>query len=194
MHIDCNHNTRFTIKDKLTKIIFSGLYEKVDKIYYYLSGNKFTFQHVRMIMSFYGAKFVPVNLSEPNWSEMHTLLHIREMIQPEDKFLYISEGGGDDWAAPAPEVSAEFRLYTNFNKIIKLLDTSHIVGVRYNEYYEEMHIPHLYGKLWWSNGVYYLNLPNTTINKCELYPFLGGGNRAIMCDFMKETDNTDDSS
>jgi hypothetical protein len=187
-HIFCNERTIPIIKSQIIHIIFSGLYAKCDAIYCYLSTDKDKptnpepktlmqtlgsssfnsylqgnidddLQDVRNIIQTYGKKFIIKNTSYKDTSyERFTLLDIRNVIKPEDKFLYIHSKGVShkqpDFNIDLWRVYMEYFLMCKHEKCISLLDDYDAVGVEY--------IPSrkMYnGNFWWSRGSYFLTLP-----------------------------------
>ncbi len=171
-HIFCNQYTKNIIKDQITKIIWSGLYKKIDKIYCFLVGEEKYINEIKSIILNYGNKFIIKNENigiNDNTYERFTLLKIKNYILDEDFFLYIHSKGItrinlyenkiEDW-----KNLMEYFLIHNYKECIKYLDDGYdVLGVNYvnNPYTNKNHFS---GNFWWSKGSYFKKLP-TEIGK-----------------------------
>jgi len=158
-HIHCNQLTLFTLREQIAKIIYSGLYDKITKIYCFITGQEpFVNDCVRSIKTA-GKKFHIVKYAYNDVTcERYTLLSIKEYILPQDKILYIHTKGVTkpfdenvyDWRA-----LIEYQLIAKHEKCIELLGSYDIVGVNYRAAPQ----PHYSGNYWWTTGTYFLKLP-----------------------------------
>ena len=176
-HIFCNDKTLYNVKDTITKMIFSGLYHKVDKIHCFIVGNK---QYADVVIEYIkssGSKFDISEISEnDNSYERFTLLQIPKYIQPEDKFLYIHSKGVSrkdivqiecvhDW-----KTYMEYWLFNKHQECIDFLEDYDVVGVNYRVEPRR----HFSGNFWWCRGDYYLSLNQYILfdNNYYIYYFL----------------------
>lgn len=161
-HIYCNQSTLSIVRDQINKIIFSGLYKKVDKIYCFISGNDEThIENVKNIISTSGEKFVIADV-KPNDTtyERLTLRQIPNYIKNEDNLLYIHSKGVTH--ANEPDIInfvydwrnyMEYFLIAKHDDCIALLDSYDTVGVNY-----KTDPKHYSGNFWWCRGKHYLSL------------------------------------
>jgi len=156
-HIYCNDLTLNVLKDQITKIIWSGLYKKVDKIHCFLSGEEKNINLCSDYIKKSGNKFYISDIGiDDKTYERFTLKKIRKYINKNDKLLYIHSKGISknntenivDWRN-----LMEYFLIHNYDECIKLLDKYDTVGVnKINGY-------HYSGNFWWTTGTYFLKLP-----------------------------------
>ena len=94
-HILCNEVTEEIILNKITKIIFSGLYEECSNIFCFLVGNdEFFIEKIKGIINNSGKKFIIADIGlNDNSYERFTLLQIKKYIKPDDNILYIHTKG-----------------------------------------------------------------------------------------------------
>jgi len=160
-HIYCNLNTASIVREQLTKLLYSGLYKKVNAIYCFVVGEPHIVDQITAYIRRNGSKFIIAAIGYYNNSfERFTLEKIRNYIQHEDKFLYLHTKGLSqptnqnviDWRD-----FLEYYLIANHERCIQDLDKADLVGVNFK--YEPE--PHYSGNIWWSNGSYFLKLPHT---------------------------------
>jgi hypothetical protein len=160
-HIFCNQLTIFTLREQLAKIIYSGLYKKVTRIYCSITGDPpFVNQCIGFIQTA-GEKFhiMQACYNDPT-CERFTILAIKNFIKPEDKFLYMhTKGVTKPFEEPvyAWRALIEYQLIANYNQCLELLDSYDTVGVNYRL----QPSPHYSGNYWWTTGAYFLKLPPT---------------------------------
>ena len=175
-HIYCNEKTLTTVKDQVTKIVFSQLYETIKTAYCFLTGEPSEITNIKSFLSNYSSKFQVVAEGPGDTTyERFTLLKIKNYIKPEDKFLYIHTKGvsKDSDAIYWWRNYMEYFLIKNGIDCIKLLDNYDTVGVAFSTHYIGAHYS---GNFWWSTGKYYLSLPSiigSEYNNTESYIFLG---------------------
>lgn len=165
-HVYCNKHTMPILKDQVTRIIFSGLYEAVTSIKCFLAGDKKEgIDAAEAFLKDCGEKFTIEEKGEGDKTfERFTLTKIPKYITDADKFLYIHTKGvseknnmGDNnqnvywW-----RTWMEYHLIHRYEFCLKKLDDHDIVGVGYTT---KMIGPHFSGNFWWSKGSYYKTLP-----------------------------------
>jgi len=191
-HIYCNKNTEPVVKDQIFRIVFSGLYERVNAIKCFLAGEQESITAVKELLNNTGKKFEITKEGPGDKSyERFTLLDIPKHIKPEDKLLYIHSKGVSEvghFTGKTPEYDKifwwrtwmEFYLIKNFEKCLEALKSHDIVGVNYSTY---LIGPHFSGNFWWTTGKYYLTLPptiGTHYNDPEKYIFSAKGSHKDM--------------
>lgn len=173
-HIYCNQYTPQIVKDQITKIIFSGLYEKASTIYCFVTGEPQYIDEVCNYIQNSGSKFqIPKRIPNDTTYERYTLLEIPNYINPEDKFLYIHSKGvtkaNDNEIYPKIydwRNFMEYFLIAKHEDCIDALDNYDVAGV--NLYL--VNIPHFSGNFWWSTGRYFLTLDfNFLKNNMDYY-------------------------
>jgi hypothetical protein len=89
-HICCKSGIEEIVRDQLTKITFSGLYDRATTIYCCLVGAPMAdLLHICNVINQYGSKFIILDKSEHDTTyERFTLTKIKDIVTPEDKFLY----------------------------------------------------------------------------------------------------------
>jgi len=161
-HIYCNQYTLPIVREQITKIIFSGLYEKVFAVYCFVTGEPQYIDEVCNYIQDSGTKFkIPKRIPYDTTYERYTLLEIPNYITPEDKFLYIhSKGvtkGNDNVMYPRMydwRTYMEYFLIGKHVNFIDSLDHYDVAGVNLNLGGNS----HYSGNFWWSTGRYYLTL------------------------------------
>jgi hypothetical protein len=159
-HIFCNENTFDILKDQTNKIIFSGLYTTVDKIYCFLTGEHKYIYTCRDYIYTLGNKFIIAaeGINDSTY-ERFTLLKIREYIKSGDKFLYIHTKGCTKPHSTQVyywRTYMEYFLMTLHKQCIEDLNNYDIAGIilRRNPRL------HFSGNFWWATANYYLKLPH----------------------------------
>jgi hypothetical protein len=161
-HIYCNEYTLPIVKDQITKIIFSGLYENVKGIKCFMAGTKAHMQPIRDFLNNSGSKFTIEAVGENDSSfERFTLEKIPKYITSKDLFLYIHTKGVSPKHASTENAYwwrtwMEYNLIYRFKECLEALQTFNIVGVGYTT---KMIGPHFSGNFWWTNGSYFDTLP-----------------------------------
>jgi hypothetical protein len=161
-HIYCNGYTLEVLKDQINKIIFSGLYDKCNKIFCFLVGED---EYIKICIDYInnqGKKF-SIEAVDPNNKsfERFTLLKIKKYINDNDKFLYIHTKGitknNNVYVTDWRNIMEYFLIY-KFNKCLDELDNHDTVGINYIPGY------HYSGNFWWTKGSYYKKLSDTIPN------------------------------
>lgn len=166
-HIFCNEKTISVVKDQVTKIIFSGLYDVVDYIHCFVAGDQEIINNVVAYLEKCGNKFKICDVSNTDTSyERFTLTKIGNYVQPDDKFLYIhtkgitksgeEESNSHDW-----RTFMEYNLIHNFKECINKLDVFDTVGVNT----ERVPALHYSGNFWWCKASYYTKLNPNVLNQ-----------------------------
>ena len=165
-HIFCNKFTVDVVKDQCYRILFSGLYKRVNAINCFITGDTGIIQQVKNVLATFGKKFV-VKAEGPGDTsyERFTLLKISDYnLKPNDKFLYIhSKGISDSYSVDEKKREniylwrtwMEYFLISQFEKCLEALNTYDIVGVNYSS---KLIGPHFSGNFWWSTANYYNKL------------------------------------
>lgn len=158
-HIYCCNSSYDIVNDQVKKILFSGLYNKIDSIYCFLAGEETYIDEIIEFISKSGKKFKISKIGVNDQSfERFTIHKIKNYILPEDKFLYIHTKGVtrnnsksvEDW-----RTYMEYFLMCKHDKCLELLDVYDTVGVNLIQ-----GVMHYAGNFWWSRGSYFLRLPN----------------------------------
>lgn len=161
-HIYCNKYTMPILKDQITKIIFSGLYEHVHSIKCFLAGEKEHIDKADAFLKESGKKFVIEERGPDDKSfERFTLNKIPKYITDADHFLYLHTKGVSEKHASNENVYwwrtwMEFNLIQRYEYCLEMLKSHDIVGVGYTT---KMIGPHFSGNFWWSKGSYLHTLP-----------------------------------
>jgi len=192
-HITCINNWEDIVRDQITKIVFSGLYDKISKIHCFLVGNPSNIELYQLVLSKYGKKII-IEQIEENCDEGLTLVNIKKIITPNTKFLYIHTKGVTryntntyvicDYVHKIEQLYEnvtdwnnvmEYFLIKNHETCIQKLDHFDILGINYIGNEKDWRIKkHFSGNFWWSNADYYLSLPEIIeFGKAEEYIFSG---------------------
>jgi hypothetical protein len=160
-HIYCNQTTPSILQDQITKIHFSGLYKKVDKLLCFVTGDPRWIQVCLGILHAAGKSFV-IGAIVPNDTkyERTTLETMHRCVGPEDQVLYIHTKGVTRVGSPNIthwRTFLEYHLMTRADECIEALKTHDIVGVNWKTEPQ----PHFSGNMWWARGDYVLGLPRT---------------------------------
>lgn len=155
------------IEEQLQAIIYSGLYEKVEGIYCFVTGkDEFSIKYITTLLSLYGKKIKIVDavLNDPTFERL-TLTQIHDHISDNDKILYIHSKGVTQ---TEPEKITNTTYWTralNYYMIGKHEDCiSYLEKEDYDvigTFYSSTPAPHFQGNFWWSTGKYYQTLPRT---------------------------------
>lgn len=164
-HIFCNEHTLEVVRDQMMKIIFSGLFDRVDKIYCFITGKRGMIDPVKSFLESLPAKCEVKDIGiDDKTFERFTLSRIKGLVHPNDKFLYMHSKGVTR-SSNVDEADGvfywrtyiEYYLIKNYAKCLEMLNNHDVVGVLYRE----MLIgPHYSGNFWWSTGAYYHKLTN----------------------------------
>ena len=161
-HIYCNRYTMPIVRDQVTKIIYSGLYQEVSNVHCFLSGEKEYIEPVSKFLRESGAKFKIDKVGVGDMSfERFTMNDIPRYIGENDLFLYIHSKGVSERHSAADNVYwwrnwMEYNLIFKFRECIEALKDHDIVGVGYTT---KMIGPHFSGNFWWTKAPYFNTLP-----------------------------------
>jgi hypothetical protein len=156
-HIYSSHKTYPIVNDQINKIIFSGLYNKVNKIYVFITGEDEHVEKIKNLIERSGKKFSveDIGINDKTY-ERFTLLKIKKYINENDKFLYIHSKGVTndnpnivDWRN-----LMEYFLIYKYNDCIQMLEDYDTIGINYIDNL------HYSGNFWWTKGSYFMKLPN----------------------------------
>lgn len=158
-HIYCGNTTYPILREQVYKIVYSGLYKRVDTIYCFLTGEEDSIQQCRHFLEKSGTKFViaKVGVNDTTY-ERFTLESIPSYIKPEDIFLYIhTKGVGKSDREPILDWrnNMEYYLFYHHEKCLDLLKKYDTVGIDFKTKPK----PHYSGNFWWTRASYYLSLP-----------------------------------
>jgi hypothetical protein len=196
-HIYCNKNTEPIVRDQLTKMLFSNLYQHVDKVYCSLTGDQSNISKIKGLIDKYGAKFKVMEEGPGDKTyERFTLLNIRKYIKPEDKFLYIHSKGisnknSENNAIYWWRTYMEYFLFTKASECINDLNIYDIIGLPISTHLIGLHFS---GNFWWSTGKYYLSLADTIgdkYNDPESYIFTGNPKYKVLDENRFPVDGND---
>lgn len=163
-HIYCNTNTLDIVRDQVSKILFSGLYDDCTNIFCYLAGKKDQLDIVKKYIETLPKKFTIKEVGVDDTSyERFTMDKIKHIVNDNDKFLYIHTKGVTrtyDKDQTSENVYfwrnyMEYYLIRHYKKCLEKLDTNDIVGTLYKEF---MIGPHFSGNFWWAKGSYFKKL------------------------------------
>jgi hypothetical protein len=178
-HVFCNEHAETIVRDQISKLHFSGVYKRCDRIVCCLLGPHRN--SIAALLKESGTKFDIYKVAESELlpfeaSERFTLNTIRSIVRPEDKFLYMHSKGV---TRPANErvrkwrEFMEFQLMTRAEECLRALDTVDCAGCNFRFWDVPIHSPahdrfprsergrHFSGNMWWCTGRYWLSLPST---------------------------------
>jgi hypothetical protein len=170
-HICCTDSAFGIVKDQITKIIFSGLYKKVTKIYCCLVGtNPYILNDISKILEQHGTKFSILAYGQNDTTfERFTLNRIKALVQPEDKLLYLHTKGVSHTVSQAIQsiaswrTSMEYFLIARHEQCLADLDTHDAVGIMWHgthqPQFKGVNYMHFSGNFWWTTGAYFKTLP-----------------------------------
>lgn len=171
-HICCKSGIEEIVRDQLTKITFSGLYDRATTIYCCLVGAPMAdLLHICNVINQYGSKFIILDKSEHDTTyERFTLTKIKDIVTPEDKFLYMHSKGVTHYNKP-PYLSVstwrtmmEYFLIRHYERCITDLDTCDAVGIMWHgthqPQFKRQNFMHFSGNFWWTTGAYFHRLPD----------------------------------
>jgi hypothetical protein len=161
-HIYCNQNTEDIVLEQISRILFSGLYQRVDEIRCYLTGDPTIIKKIRGWLENHGSKFHCIAEGPHDTShERFTLLKIFDFVKPADRILYLHSKGvkhGKDEGVYWWRFWMEYFLVHKFEECLEALKTHDICGLLYTT---NQIGPHFSGNFWWATGDYFLKLPRT---------------------------------
>jgi len=156
-HVCAVNNYKSIVRDQLSKIIFSGLFDVVSDVFVTIVG-EFA-DDCEQFLSQFGPKVKVIKKDKFDTSfERLTLLNIPNYIDKTDLFLYIHSKG-----VTKPENEAvqdwrwmmEYFLIKRWRECLKALESHHVVGCKFQGWPK----PHFSGNFWWARADYYLGLP-----------------------------------
>lgn len=133
-------------------------------------GDIYKLHNICNLLKTYGKKIL---IADTNTNtalyERFTLLGLRKIIKPEDKFLYIHSKGISRMKLDIYENCRDWRTFLEYiligkhEKCIEKLNEYDVVGTNYISRIDNE--PHYSGNFWWANAKYYLTLPHTIGDK-----------------------------
>lgn len=160
-HVFCNAHTMTVVRDQVTKVLFSGLYDTADVIYCCLAGEPEVIQQVQVFLAKSGAKFKVIKLGVNDTTyERFTLTAMPHYVTPVDKVFYFHSKGVTKTESPMVDNIRDWRTYMEFFMMsrhlecLALLETHDTVGVSLRN---EPAL-HYCGNFWWCRGDYFLTL------------------------------------
>jgi len=168
-HIFCNEETMRVLRDQVTKITYSGLYDAVDQIYCCIVGEEAHIQNVKTFVESLPKKFI-IHATGPNDTtyERFTLTKIAPLVKDNDVFLYIHTKGVTRTKNKNNDLTysetylwrnyMEHFLIKNYKSCLEKLKEYDVVGVRYST---RLIGPHFSGNFWWSTGKYWTKLTSS---------------------------------
>jgi hypothetical protein len=165
-HIYCNHVTYNIVREQIGHIIFSGLYDICDTIYCFITGDKQYIDEIVHYIDNAGKKFViQKNIPNDTSYERFTLREIYNLINSEDKILYIHSKGVTKNGCVTTNIIdwrnvMEYFIIKKHKECIEHLNDHDVVGINYHS----EPVPHFSGNFWWVTGKYYLSLDVNYLN------------------------------
>jgi hypothetical protein len=158
-HIYCMKNTIPIVKDQCMRIIFTGLYTRVDAIHCFLAGEEKVMKEIKDMLANFGKKFKVTREGPGDTShERFTLEKIPDYVKPEDKFLYIhSKGLNHEDSSPVYwwRTYLEYCLIGRYKECLEKLNDHDVVGANFST---RIIGNHFSGNFWWSTGKYFMTL------------------------------------
>lgn len=161
-HIYCNQQTLSVLKDQVTKIVYSGLYDALESVKCFLTGDEKFMEPIRSFLRDSGKKFIieATGVDDKTY-ERFTLNRIPKLLNDEDRFLYIHTKGVSEKHANNDNVYwwrawMEYHLIFRYKECLEALQKVNLVGVGYTT---KMIGPHFSGNFWWTKGSYFKTLP-----------------------------------
>jgi hypothetical protein len=168
-HIFCNKNTLPVVQDQTTKIMYSGLYDDVTKVYCFVTGEPRYIDDVKTYLETLPNKFVIAGVAPNDKTyERYTLTRIPDYIKDSDVFLYIHSKGVSREDNQLKNVRLwssymEYYLIKKYRECLSQLKSKDVVGVMYTTNIAPVMTPHFAGNFWWSTGKYYNKLSKIEI-------------------------------
>ena len=158
------------MRDQLTKLAFSGLYDSAQAIFcFVVADDQTSLDQATDVLSKWGRKYVvQASSAEDNTYERFTLSRIKPLLEPHDKVLYLHTKGVSHADDKTQNIYwwrnyMEYFLVKQHKRCTDLLDHFDAVGV-------DLLGDHYSGNFWWTRGDYYLGLQgNQSIHIGEDY-------------------------
>ena len=145
------------VRDQLTKVVFSGLYDAMASFHCYVCGPEAA--AAAALVAQYGDKFRVERVAPDDATyERLTILSIPSHVRPGDKILYFHTKGvtkPDNGHVYYWRALMEYHLIARWRECVALLDASVAVGCNYSDGPS----PHFSGNFWWCTADYFLELP-----------------------------------
>lgn len=166
-HVFCNENTIHILRDQITKIVYSGLYEAATSIQCFLSSNSNVRDTEYMneccaLLQSQGDKFIICQRNENDTTyERRTLESIPSTVASNVNVLYIHTKGITKKTKEEQDYvwnwrnAMEYHLIKNYVECVKYLELYDCVGC----IWRVDPMPHFSGNMWWARGEYLKTLP-----------------------------------
>ena len=176
-HIALLNNWESIVREQCSRIIFSGLYERLERVKCYaIDPNGCNEEKCRALLKRYGKKFTLEGVSREG-DEWFTLRNLQYGIEEGDRVLYIHSKGVTRYDTTTYTMNArdfeisnlyenisewrdlmEFYLIKNYEKCLTILDNNFdTVGINYCN-----NPKHYSGNFWWATGKYLRTLSYET--------------------------------
>ena len=176
-HIALLNNWESIVREQCSRIIFSGLYERLERVKCYaIDPNGCNGEKCRSLLKRYGKKFILEGVSKEG-DEWFTLKNLQYGLADDDRVLYIHSKGVTRYNTTTYTMNArefeisnlyenisewrdlmEFYLIKNYEKCLTILDNNFdTVGINYCN-----NPKHYSGNFWWATGKYLRTLSYET--------------------------------
>lgn len=184
-HVAALRHYKAIVMEHMSRLHFSGLYERVQGVYCFILGeSEAGIREATQVLQSFGGKITIAGTSlDVSQFERFTLLGMRQLIEPTDRFLYMHSKGTQHDVSDLNiywwSFCMQYFLIGHADKALDLLDAGHdVVGIDWIAHMEggAWH-SHFSGNMWWSKGSYYLGLNDTYIGPAYTDPefFIGSG-------------------
>ena len=169
-HICAMNHWESVLRDQVSKLVFSGLYDVVETIHCFCTGPEA--RRAALVVKTFGKKFcVEVCDAEDTSGERITLMNIHRFVSPQDKVLYFHTKGVTK-LPPSENVFywnfyMEYHLIKNFARCLQVLEEADVVGL---DFYARS-LPHFSGNFWWARGDHLLKLSDFTAQQGDKYAY-----------------------
>ena len=184
-HVAALRHYKAILMEHMSRLHFSGLYEKVEGVYCFILGeSEQAIQEATQMLQSFGGKINIAGTSlDVSHFERFTLLSMRQLIEPTDRFLYMHTKGIQHDPSDVNiywwSFCMQYFLLRHADTALDLLDGGHdVVGIDWIAHLQggSWH-PHYSGNMWWATGSYYLSLNKTHIGPEYADPefYIGSG-------------------
>ena len=176
-HIGLLNNWESIVKEQCSRIVFSGLYDRLEKIKCYaIDRDGCNEEKCRSLLKKYGKKFSLESVSNEG-DEWFTLKNLRFDIEDEDRVLYIHSKGVTRFDTTSFHMNArDFEISNLYENICDWRDLMEFYLIRHHETclrvlennYDTVGInyfngpKHYSGNFWWATGKYLRTLSYDT--------------------------------
>lgn len=173
-HIAAIHRYTEIIAERMTRLIFSGLYDRSEGIYcFIMSPTQETLEEAQEFLRGFGTKIVIANTTlDCSLYERFTLLGLQKYIQTGDYLLYLHTKGVTTLLSGRPMedrirniyywvLFMDYWLIFKYKTCLMELETHDVIGV--NHFPAHYNPAHFSGNFFWATADYFLSLRNTSI-------------------------------